>query len=105
MPQIIQLTSKLSHEKVLYLLGDVPAWLDENDPRGAQAQINEKYVFGGWRPLAATLGLGNALCYPGDPPQLPFAEIVFRNERIFAYPSEFWGIKSADGSVTFARLD
>lgn len=89
-----------------YHLGQVPAWLDESDPRSAREQINEKYVFGGWSDFKGPkLGKGNAMCYPGDPPQLPIAEIVFRDEHIYAYQSEFWCILSSDGSTTFARLD
>lgn len=89
-----------------YHLGQVPAWLDESDPRPAREQINEKYRFGGWSDFkGTTLGKGNAMCYPGDPPQLPIAEICFRKERLFAYQNEFWAIKEADGNVTFARLD
>lgn len=104
MPQIILLHKDQSLAR--YMLGQVPLWLNENDPRPAAQQINEHYRFGGWqRIVGPKLGKGNAMCYPGDPPQLPLAEIVFRKERIFAYASEFWAILQPDGSVEFARLD
>lgn len=89
-----------------YMLGQVPRWLNETDARSAREQINEAYRFGGWQQLkGATLGKANAMCYPGDPPQMPLAMIEFRDEKIFAYPSEFWGILYADGKAEFARLD
>lgn len=89
-----------------YMLGQVPLWLNENALGTAAEQINKGYAFGGWQPLPrTTLGEGNTMCYPGDPPQKPIAMIEFRNEKIFAYPSEFWGIVQADGTASFARLD
>lgn len=93
-------------EQGAYLLGQVPNWLDESDPRSAAEQINEGYKWGGWKPMAKgpTLGPGNTMCYPGDPPLRPFATIEFRDERIFAYPHEFWAILK-DGKAEFARLD
>lgn len=105
MPQIIILVTK-NRDRAIYMLGQLPSWLHDDDPRSAAEQINLGYRFGGWRPMKGpTLGKGNAMCYPGDPPQLPFAEIVLRNERIFAYPHEFWGILSPDGKFEVARLD
>lgn len=89
-----------------YLCGQLPLWLNSANPAPAREQINAGYPFGGWQPLRkAKLGPGNAMYYPGDPPQYPFVTIEFRQERIYGYPHEFWGIVQPDGSAEFARLD
>lgn len=93
---------------VRYMLGQVPHWLIETDPRPAREQLNERYRFGGWQPLSGCKLLDAATGvykYPGDPPQKPIAVIEFRDEKIFAYPSEFWGILRADGAFEVARMD
>lgn len=105
--KITKLNESISHDVLGYLLGQVPRWFASADgTRSAKDIINEGYRFGGWQPLkGATLGRANSLDYPGDPPQYPFAMIEWNDERIFAYPHEFWGIVQADGSAEFARLD
>ena len=107
MIEIIKLNENISLDQTMYLLGQVPRWLAAADSgRSARDIINEGYAFGGWKPLkGAKLGRANAMTYPGDPPQYPYAEIRFGNERVFAYPHEFWGIVQADGTAEFARLD
>jgi hypothetical protein len=103
--KIIKLMPSLSDERASYFLGQVPYWLaDESRP--ARDLINEGYRFGGWQPLkGATIGEGFTLCYPGDPPQHPFAKIERANgEVVYAYPHEFWAIVTPQG-VEFAGLD
>lgn len=105
--RIIRLNEHITLDQTMYLLGQVPSWLAAADSTAkARDIIGKAYVLGGWQPLrGAKLGRANSMCYPGDPPQYPIAEIRWNDERIFAYPHEFWGIIQPDGSAEFARLD
>lgn len=88
-------------------LGALPSFLSINDPRGAEAQFNERYVFGGWRASKGFKGMTAEgwLSYPGDPVMKPFARAWLRSETIFVYASSFVGIRQEDGTYTVARLD
>jgi hypothetical protein len=51
-------------------VGDIPAWLDEADPRSAREQLHEGYLphGGGWKPFEGFEMLDNfSLKYSGDP--------------------------------------
>jgi len=89
-------------------LGFLPGMLDENDPRPAREQFNERYAHGGgWQPF-----IGHelreedlTLKYPGDPPLIPLAKLQFRDELIVLYEHDFVMIKQRDGSYEVCRMD
>ena len=93
----------------LELMGYIPNFLDDNDPRPACEQINEKYSYGGgWSPLVPkrwTMLSGERLKYPEDPPLSPMCELRMRDERIVLYPSSVVAIIQPDGSFEVCRLD
>jgi hypothetical protein len=87
------------------MLGIIPDFLDENDPRSAGEQINEKYI-GGWYPLRGFTLLENGdLIYPDDPPLPLLWEAKFRNETIRIYQFSWVLIMQPDGSWEVSRLD
>ncbi len=89
------------------MLGLIPAFLDEADPRPAREQIDENYRHGGgWspQPKFKMLPDGN-LSYPGDPPLLLLAETRLRDELIRFYDLSYLAIVQPDGSFEAARLD
>jgi hypothetical protein len=92
-------------------LGIVPAFLDEEDPRPAREQFDEKYQHGGgWRPMD---GFDNkndhggllVLNYPGDPPLKPIAFMAFRDELVVFYPYGMVAIFQKGGDYEVARMD
>ena len=102
------------------LVGLIPHFLIESDPRPAAKQFNERYAFGGgWRPMtgwshryvtlrdAAGDAIADALAitYPGDPPYKPVALIEFRDEKVWVYPHAWVAIEKADDSVEISRMD
>jgi hypothetical protein len=97
---------RLAPHRELADLGELLTFLDENDPRPAREQFNERYQWGGWKPMEGFTLDGTILHYPGDPPFKPWAMISFRNEGILVYPADFVAIIQEDG-VTFevARMD
>ena len=97
------------------LVGLIPTFLSERDPRGAAEQFNERYAFGGgWRPMdgwkterVRRIGQDEVLDirYPGDPPYAPVAKIAFRDETIWVYQYAWVAIEAASGSVEISRMD
>jgi hypothetical protein len=87
-------------------LGYVPSFLDENDPRKAAEQFNERYQ-GGWRAQEGFTTNNDAptLYYPGDPPLNPLACFEWREEIVFVYPYGYIGIFQPDGSFEICRMD
>ena len=84
------ITMSLRHDlpirDMIELLGFIPSFLDENDPRPAKEQFDDRYV-GGWRPLPGfKFGKGWRVSYPGDPPMKPLCVMLFRDEKIYLYP-------------------
>jgi len=85
--------------------GYIPGWLSEKDPRPAREQLDTGYI-SGWHPFEGfSMNSQEALCYPGDPPQHPLAEIRLRDERIILYPSSWVAIVQKDGSFEVCRMD
>jgi hypothetical protein len=87
--------------------GYIPAFLDPDDPRPAREQIDEKY-FGGWRPGPRGLRFdvdSLALSYPGDPPKTPISALLFRQELLLLYESDWLVIVQRDHSWEVARID
>jgi hypothetical protein len=88
-------------------LGLLPMMLDTNDPRPAREQLDSNYQHGGgWRPFNGfKLRRDNALVYPGDPPTIPLAMTMLRDELIVFYESEWVAIIQPDRSFEVCRLD
>jgi hypothetical protein len=89
------------------LLGLVPAFLDERDPRPAREQIDANYQHGGgWRPMPKFKLLPDGrLSYPGDDPLPVLAETRLRDEVIRFYDCSWLAIVQPDGSFEVSRVD
>ena len=89
------------------MLGFIPMFLNERDPRPAREQMNSNYSHGGgWRPLQGFKMLSNGnLKYPGDPEYLLLFETKLRNETIRFYTSEWLAIIQEDGSFEASRVN
>ncbi len=93
---------RMAHEH----LGFIPGFLDEDDPRPAKEQFNERYVFGGWQPFQGhKLQADNTLKYPGDPPMRALAQTKLRDELIILYEGEWVAIIQPDRSFEVSRMD
>jgi hypothetical protein len=89
------------------MLGLVPTFLSDDDPRSAREQIDTNYAHGGgWCPLPRFRMLPDGrLSYPGDPPLTPLAETQLRDETIRFYDCSWLAIIQPDGSFEAARID
>ena len=87
------------------MLGYIPSFLRETDPRSAREQIASGYI-GGWEPFPGFRMLENGnLDYPGDPPTRLLAETNLRGEIIRFYNYAWLAVIQPDGSFEVARLD
>lgn len=88
-------------------LGELPSYLNEDDPRPAREQFHAHYGHGGgWRPFEGhTLTPSRMLTYPGDPPLPPLASLQFRDELIIVHPYSWVTIVQKDGTYETARMD
>jgi hypothetical protein len=87
-------------------LGFIPGWLHEDDPRDARAQLDAGYIFGGWDPFPGfTLAEDNSLHYPGDPPTVPLAAALLRDELIVFYEHAWVAVIQPDRSFEVCRMD
>ena len=86
--------------------GLIPSFLDDQDPRPAKDQINEKYV-GGWNSFKGFTfdPVVGTITYPGDPPYKPRSSILFRDEVLVIYDSAWVLILQPDKTWEVARLD
>jgi len=88
------------------MVGIIPLFLLDSDPRPAKEQFDERYSFGGgWRPMSGWTLSGNRIKYPGDPPYSPVAGCIFRTETIYVYPHAWVAIVQSDGSFEVSRMD
>jgi hypothetical protein len=99
---------EMLHEKMtMEVLGFLPSFLHESDPRPAREQINERYR-SSWFPIT-TPGIklrdDNVILYPRDPPYVPLAQTRLRDELIVYYPHAFVAIIQPDRSFEVARID
>jgi hypothetical protein len=87
-------------------LGLLPWFIEEEDPRPAREQFDDRYV-AGWMPIPGfRLNKKNGLLtYPGDPPMRPFALMRLRRELIAFYPHAFVAIVQPDWKFEVARMD
>ena len=87
------------------MLGYIPTFLHESDPRPAAQQIAAHYV-GGWDPFPGfKLGERQQLIYPGDPPMSPLFMSTLREETIFFYDHAWLRIVQPDDTWEVSRLD
>jgi hypothetical protein len=88
-------------------VGVIPYWLDEEDPRPARDQLNEKYAHGGgWRPFEGfKMGHNLSIKYPGDPAHPPLAIMKMRNETVVVYEHAWVAIIQEDKSFEICRMD
>ncbi len=89
------------------MLGIIPEFLSEQDPRPAAAQIAENYI-GGWSNSAGSRRIqltDRGMEYPGDPPRPLIAEAKLRDEVIKFYAGAWIAIVQPDGSFEIDRID
>jgi hypothetical protein len=87
------------------MLGLIPHFLLEDDPRPAAEQFAERYV-GGWRPMPGfTMNEDGSLKYPGDPSLYVLAECFFRTEIIRFYDHAWVSITQPDATFEVCRMD
>jgi hypothetical protein len=91
----------------LDMLGYIPTFLSEDDPRPARDQLNTAYSHaGGWNPFPGFTMLPNGdLSYPGDPPTRLIAETHLRKETIHFYEHSWVAVIQEDGSHEICRMD
>ena len=89
------------------MLGFIPSFLSESDPRPAREQIAANYAHGGgWSPIDGfSFPTDGKLKYPGDPPYAPLAISKLRKEVIVFFDYSLLMIMQPDGSYEVARLD
>lgn len=90
-------------------LGIIPSFLDNDDPRPAREQFDERYGFaGGWQPfLGFTLDLKDfTLAYPGDPVlEAQGMCYLHDDEQVLVYDHAWVAVIQRDGSYEIARMD
>lgn len=87
------------------LLGFIPSFLYEDDPRPAREQIAERYI-AGWQPFPGfTFSEDLNLFYEGDPPLDPIAYTKLHEEVILVYHYAWVAIVQPDATFEVARLD
>jgi hypothetical protein len=90
------------------MLGYIPQFLSEKDPRPAAEQINENYSHGGgWHPAKGftLLSDGNLRGHPSDPPYRLIATTQLRDEKIRFYESAWLAIIQPNGDMEVSRID
>lgn len=89
------------------MLGFIPDFLSEADPRSAREQFNANYSHaGGWKPFKGFTMLKNGnLKYPGDEPTRLLAETRLRDETIRFYQHAWVAVIQTDGSYEICRMD
>jgi hypothetical protein len=97
----------LLHPKATYdMLGYLPDFLREGDPRSAKEQLNTNYPFGGFQPFKGfKMDTDGNLLYPGDPSVPAIAETYLRDEVVRMYQYAWVAIIQKDGSFEVARID
>lgn len=94
------------------VVGYIPTFLDENDPRPAKEQIHTAYSHGGgWNPFEGfklkkdPITGRNFLSYPDDPPTWELSRATLRDETLIFFEHAWLVILQKDGSWEVARLD
>lgn len=91
------------------MLGYVPDYVREDDPRSAREQFNARQP-GGWRPMKGFTIKEKELVYgtavaPDNPPRPLIAVTKLRDETIKFFNGAWVAVIQADGSFEVARLD
>lgn len=98
----------MKHPKMTVdVLGNIPSFLNEEDPRPAWEQFDEAYKLnGGWRPFKGFIMRpdGN-MSYPGDRPTRLLAETKLRNETVRFYEHSWIAVIQPNGSYEVVRMD
>lgn len=94
-------------QATIEMLGWIPSFFSEADPRPAREQLESNYSHGGGiNPLPGFTMLPNGdLSYPGDPPFELLAETKLRDEIIRVYHYSWLSIIQPDGSFIVTRVD
>lgn len=93
------------------VVGFIPQFLSESDPRSAVEQIHTGYSHGGgWMDfkgfeLAGGGDFDYFLKYPGDPLMRELSRATLRNETLVLFDCSWLAVIQADGSYRVARLD
>jgi hypothetical protein len=88
------------------MLGFLPAFWDESDPRSARDQANNAYGHGGgWNPFNGFRMTEKGIAYPGDPIMPLLFEAKLRDETIRVYDCAWVAIVQKDGSYEICRMD
>jgi hypothetical protein len=92
--------------------GLLPQFLNENDPRGAVAQINEAYAHGGgWHEFEGFKLVWDhawhivGLAYPEDPTMWELSRCQFRDELVVLCESDWVAVIQKNGAFNVARID
>jgi hypothetical protein len=99
---------KFHHPDVtLDMLGLIPLWLNENDPRGLVEQMDSGYGMGGFKyPITGFKEVREkCLKYPGDPVLKPLASLKLRDETLVFYDCAICAVFQKDGSFVAAKFD
>ena len=99
---------KMIHPKARpEMLGYLPQFLSERDPRPAREQFDTAYQHGGgWTPFHGfTLLPDGSLKYPDDPPMVVIAETKLRDETIRFHECSWVSIIQPDGTYEICRMD
>lgn len=91
--------------------GLILSFLDEDDPRPAREQFNDRYI-AGWNKFEGFTMVDpkkRVIQYRGadgnDPPLAPLSDILFRKERLLIYDYGWVMIVQPNGSWEVARMD
>src|SRR5262245_21023518 len=95
------------NERAKELLGFIPMFVRDTDPRPAREQFDTSYKHGGgWDPFQGfTMDPDGTLHYPGDRALSPIASTSLRDEDIFVYEYGWVAIRQKDGSFQTCRMD
>jgi hypothetical protein len=86
------------------MLGYLPDFFSEDDPRGAVEQFDDAYL-GGWHDMDGFTFNQKAMTidYPGDPPTKALAMTILRDEHIILFDHEWLMVLQKDGSNRITR--
>lgn len=89
------------------LLGFIPEFLREDDPRPAREQFHANYRHGGgWRPFKGFTLVNGDLVYPGDPPaRLLWETRLHDKETIQVFEHSWVAVFQEDGTYEICRMD
>lgn len=95
------------------VVGLIPDFFSELDPRPAREQAADNYAHGGgWRPMKGWVltwsrgDIGKAKAhYPGDPPMREISRGMLRDEMIIVFECSWVAIIQPSGSFEISRMD